>query len=73
MLCLQSPLGLFSLLDEESKFPQATDYTLLEKLSQNLAKRDIFKRVKSNDPVFIIVHYAGQVRSNQPQQQNATT
>ena len=54
-------MGLFSLLDEESKFPQATDATLLDKLSHNLAKRDAFKRPKGNQPVFTVMHYAGPV------------
>ena len=54
-------MGLFSLLDEESRFPQATDATLLDKLSYNLAKRDAFKRPKGNQPMFSILHYAGPV------------
>ena len=54
-------MGLFSLLDEESRFPQATDLTLLDKLSYNLAKRDAFKRPKGNQPTFSILHYAGPV------------
>ena len=54
-------MGLFSLLDEESRFPQATDATLLDKLSYNLSKRDAFKRPKGNQPMFSILHYAGPV------------
>ncbi len=61
LFIFQSPLGLFSLLDEESRFPQATDYSFLEKLSRNLAKRGAFQRPKGNQPIFTINHYAGPV------------
>uniref|UniRef100_A0A7M4FAK0 non-specific serine/threonine protein kinase n=1 Tax=Crocodylus porosus TaxID=8502 RepID=A0A7M4FAK0_CROPO len=33
---LQKPMGLLSLLDEESRFPQATDLTLVDKFEDNL-------------------------------------
>lgn len=33
---LGSPLGLFSLVDEECMFPQASDATLADKLNANL-------------------------------------
>uniref|UniRef100_A0A3B3D1F7 non-specific serine/threonine protein kinase n=1 Tax=Oryzias melastigma TaxID=30732 RepID=A0A3B3D1F7_ORYME len=33
---LQKPMGLLSLLDEESRFPQATDQTLVDKFEDNL-------------------------------------
>uniref|UniRef100_A0A6Q2Y921 non-specific serine/threonine protein kinase n=1 Tax=Esox lucius TaxID=8010 RepID=A0A6Q2Y921_ESOLU len=37
-LFLQKPMGMLSLLDEESRFPQATDQTLVEKFEDNLKK-----------------------------------
>ena len=57
----QNPIGVFSLLDEESRFPKANDLTLLEKLSKNLTKKQLFQRPKGNAPFFTINHYAGPV------------
>ncbi|XP_032090939.1 myosin-IIIa [Thamnophis elegans] len=60
---LQKPMGLLSLLDEESSFPQATDQTLVEKFEDNL-KSKYFWRPKRIDLTFGIYHYAGQVLYN---------
>ncbi|ETE66656.1 Myosin-IIIa, partial [Ophiophagus hannah] len=60
---LQKPMGLLSLLDEESSFPQATDQTLVEKFEDNL-KSKYFWRPKRFDLTFGINHYAGQVLYN---------
>ncbi|KAH9524024.1 Myosin-IIIb [Bulinus truncatus] len=57
---LSKPVGLLSLLDEESHFPKATDTTLVEKFHQNI-KSPIYSRPKSNDLSFSIDHYAGRV------------
>uniref|UniRef100_A0A2C9JCM7 non-specific serine/threonine protein kinase n=1 Tax=Biomphalaria glabrata TaxID=6526 RepID=A0A2C9JCM7_BIOGL len=57
---LSKPVGLLSLLDEESHFPKATDTTLVEKFHQNI-KSPIYSRPKSNDLTFSIDHYAGRV------------
>ncbi len=57
----QSPLGIFSLIDEESRFPQATDTTLVDKLAKNLQKRAHFSRPKCVQLQFEIKHYAGPV------------
>ncbi len=32
VICLQKPLGILSILDEESHFPKATDQSLATKL-----------------------------------------
>ncbi|XP_040611333.1 myosin-IIIa isoform X2 [Mesocricetus auratus] len=57
---LQKPMGLLSLLDEESRFPNATDQTLIEKFEDNL-KSQYFWRPKRMELSFGIHHYAGKV------------
>lgn len=59
---LQKPMGLLSLLDEESRFPKATDQTLIEKFEGNL-KSQYFWRPKRMELSFGIHHYAGKVRT----------
>ena len=59
------PLGIFSILEEESMFPKASDKTFEEKLKNNhMGKTANFVKPKGNkDPAkedhFAIVHYAG--------------
>ncbi|XP_038587407.1 myosin-IIIa [Micropterus salmoides] len=62
-LFLQKPMGMLSLLDEESRFPQGTDQTLVEKFETNL-KTKSFWRPKRVDLGFGIHHYAGKVIYN---------
>ncbi|EPQ02287.1 Myosin-IIIb [Myotis brandtii] len=57
---LQKPLGLLALLDEESRFPQATDQTLVDKFEANL-RCTYFWRPKGVELSFGIQHYAGKV------------
>ncbi|XP_029463763.1 myosin-IIIb [Rhinatrema bivittatum] len=57
---LQKPMGLLSLLDEESRFPQATDQTLVDKFEDNLRCK-YFWRPKRVELCFGIQHYAGKV------------
>jgi len=56
------PVGVYSLIDEESKFPKATDLTLMEKMSKTFAKQSEFQRVKNQNLQFVIHHFAGPVR-----------
>ncbi|TKC38858.1 hypothetical protein EI555_015476 [Monodon monoceros] len=60
---LQKPMGLLSLLDEECRFPKATDQTLVEKFEGNL-KSQYFWRPKRMEVSFGIHHYAGKVVYN---------
>ncbi|XP_017174532.1 myosin-IIIb isoform X8 [Mus musculus] len=57
---LQKPLGLLALLDEESRFPQGTDQTLVDKFEDNLRCK-FFWRPKGVELCFGIQHYAGPV------------
>ncbi|XP_076827622.1 myosin-IIIa [Brachyhypopomus gauderio] len=62
-LFLQKPMGMLALLDEESRFPQATDQTLVEKFEDNLKSKS-FWRPKRVNLGFGISHYAGKVIYN---------
>ncbi|KAH1218504.1 Myosin-2 [Glycine max] len=53
------PLGLLSLLDEESNFPRASDLTLANKLKQHLHANPCFKGERGR--AFSVCHYAGEV------------
>ncbi|CAN6481697.1 unnamed protein product [Victoria cruziana] len=53
------PLGLLSLLDEESMFPNGTDLTFANKLRQHLGSNSCFRGER--DKSFSICHYAGEV------------
>ncbi|KAL3647048.1 hypothetical protein CASFOL_008016 [Castilleja foliolosa] len=55
----KKPLGLISLLDEESHFPKATDLTFATKLKQHLDANKRFKGERGG--AFSIRHYAGEV------------
>ncbi|EGC40078.1 class VII unconventional myosin [Dictyostelium purpureum] len=55
------PLGILSLLDEESRFPQATDLTYLEKLHVNHEKHPYYEKPRRSKTTFVVKHYAGEV------------
>ncbi|KAM7251120.1 hypothetical protein ACFE04_023003 [Oxalis oulophora] len=55
----KKPLGLISLLDEESNFPKATDLTFADKVEQHLSQNTCFKGERGT--AFTVSHYAGQV------------
>ena len=62
------PMGVLSILEEESMFPKATDQTFAEKLNNNhLGKSASFVKPKPakagcKEAHFAIAHYAGTVR-----------
>ncbi len=55
------PLGILSLLDEECRFPKATDLTFLEKLHANHEKHPNYEKPRLTKTNFIVKHYAGDV------------
>ncbi|KAK0086371.1 hypothetical protein PV325_003303 [Microctonus aethiopoides] len=67
---LEKPMGILSILEEESMFPKATDKTFEEKLNNNhLGKSNNFLKPKPPKPGqqaahFAIGHYAGNVPYN---------
>eukprot|EP01114_Cavostelium_apophysatum_P013166 TRINITY_DN3125_c0_g1_i3.p1 TRINITY_DN3125_c0_g1~~TRINITY_DN3125_c0_g1_i3.p1 ORF type:complete len:2243 (+),score=811.97 TRINITY_DN3125_c0_g1_i3:147-6875(+) len=57
----KKPLGMLSLMDEECRFPKATDDTLLKKLHQNHEKHPNYVKPRVSQTTFGINHYAGNV------------
>ncbi|XP_010249396.1 PREDICTED: myosin-1-like [Nelumbo nucifera] len=55
----KKPLGLLSLLDEESTFPNGTDLTFANKLKQHLNSNSCFRGERGR--AFSVLHYAGEV------------
>ncbi|XP_010463346.1 PREDICTED: myosin-3-like [Camelina sativa] len=55
----KKPLGLLSLLDEESTFPNGTDLTLANKLKEHLNDNSCFRGDRGK--AFTVAHYAGEV------------
>ncbi|XP_024991696.1 myosin-1-like [Cynara cardunculus var. scolymus] len=55
----KKPLGLLSLLDEESTFPNGTDLSFANKLKQHLKSNPCFKGERGK--AFTVRHYAGEV------------
>ncbi|XP_038690789.1 myosin-2-like isoform X2 [Tripterygium wilfordii] len=56
----KKPIGLLSLLEEESNFPKATDLTFANKLKQHLSTNPCFKGERGR--AFGVHHYAGEVQ-----------
>ncbi|MGH0161614.1 UNVERIFIED_CONTAM: hypothetical protein FKN15_007053 [Acipenser sinensis] len=63
-LFLAKPFGIFSLLDEQSAFPKATDTNFVDKLNSSFKGKPHFEIVRSHNPMFTVVHYAGKVQYN---------
>eukprot|EP00794_Sanderia_malayensis_P012176 gene12176-13433_t len=60
-LLLEKPYGLFALLDEESKYPNADDNTLVSKFNANCIDHEHYSNVSSKRPMFAITHFNGKV------------
>ncbi|XP_042858976.1 myosin-IIIa-like [Penaeus japonicus] len=57
---LAKPMGLLALLDEESRFPQASDQSLVDKFHSNI-KSQFYVKPKAQSLEFTIRHFAGKV------------
>jgi myosin heavy subunit len=55
-------MGVFALLDDESRIPQGTDMGFLDKLTKCFPSMPEFERPKGHQLTFVIQHFAGQVR-----------
>uniref|UniRef100_A0A8C4ZXA0 Myosin X, like 1 n=1 Tax=Gadus morhua TaxID=8049 RepID=A0A8C4ZXA0_GADMO len=58
---IEKKLGMLALINEESRFPKGTDYTLLEKLHSRHAANPYYVKPRVTDHQFGIKHYAGEV------------
>ncbi|XP_068605079.1 unconventional myosin-X [Brachionichthys hirsutus] len=58
---IEKKLGLLALMNEESHFPKATDYTLLEKLHSQHSKNSSYVKPRVAVHYFGVRHYAGEV------------
>ncbi|XP_064798740.1 myosin-IIIb [Oncorhynchus masou masou] len=63
-LFLTKPIGILSLLDEQSAFPQASDRDFVDKLNSKFKSSPHYEVVRSHSPLFTVVHYAGKVQYN---------
>ena len=62
----KKPICILSMLDEECKFPNGTDASLVEKLHQKLEKHKFYVRNKRSKTAFGLLHYAGEVQYESP-------
>ncbi|KAM9708717.1 unconventional myosin-X isoform 3-T3 [Menidia menidia] len=58
---IEKKLGLLALVNEESRFPKGTDFTLLEKLHSRHSTNPYYVKPRLADHQFGIKHYAGEV------------
>lgn len=69
IIMFEKPMGIWSILEEESNFPKASDKSLEEKLkAQHMGKSPPFAKPSKDgtdpDAHFAIIHYAGTVSYN---------
>ncbi|XP_072041774.1 unconventional myosin-X-like [Amphiura filiformis] len=58
---IERKLGILAIIDEESRFPKASDSTLLDKLHSNHGKNVFYSKPRVSNTQFGIQHYAGEV------------
>eukprot|EP00056_Hartaetosiga_gracilis_P009653 m.139195 g.139195 ORF g.139195 m.139195 type:complete len:1159 (+) comp13164_c0_seq11:64-3540(+) len=63
---LNTPIGIFRLLDEECTFPKATDKSFVEKIDSAFVENNFYKKVVKSrgHPAFIVAHFPGDVEYN---------
>ena len=54
-------MGVYSLLDDETRFPKGSDNGFLDKINDKLGKHESFFKPPKKRDVFGIKHYAGEV------------
>ena len=60
---LAKPIGVVSIMDEQSSFPKASDDTLVTKLNSQFKKLGFYHPAKgTRTDYFTVDHYAGPVR-----------
>merc|ERR1719410_991873 len=67
IIMFEKPMGIWSILEEESNFPKATDKTFEDKIKASLGKLPVFLKPQSKtdkNAHFACVHYAGTVSYN---------
>ena len=58
----QKPMNIFALIDEQSKFPKATDVSLVQRLHQQHSKNEDYLKPRSDtSTAFGVNHFAGVV------------
>ena len=63
----EKPLNILAIIDEESRFPKGTDESMLQKLHENHGTHSSYIKPKSGkDPLFGVVHFAGNVMYYSP-------
>lgn len=50
------------MLEDDCRLATSVDDGFVEKINKQFAKNSHYKKSKSKDPVFTILHYAGQVK-----------
>ncbi|KAL6628638.1 P-loop containing nucleoside triphosphate hydrolase protein [Neocallimastix sp. 'constans'] len=61
---IEGKLGVYSLLDDETRFPKGSDNGFLDKINDKLGKHESFFKPPKKRDVFGIKHYAGEVVYN---------
>ncbi|ORX81933.1 hypothetical protein BCR32DRAFT_219808 [Anaeromyces robustus] len=61
---IEGKLGVFGLLDDETRFPKGSDNGYLDKMNDKLGKHESYFKPPKKRDVFGIKHYAGEVVYN---------